>query len=63
MFIFDFFTQFQEQGPNYVNALLQGYEDKPPAGFTLPEGSSLQQVLPRPRHQDAEAALRRPGHL
>ena len=62
-FIFDFFTQFQEQGPNYVSALLQGYEEKPPAGFTLPEGSYLQQVLPRPRHQDAEPALRRPGHL
>jgi ubiquinol-cytochrome c reductase cytochrome b/c1 subunit len=45
-FIFDFFTQFQEQGPNYVYALLQGYEDKPPAGFTLPEGSSYNRYFP-----------------
>ena len=46
MFIFDFFTQFQEQGPNYVAALLQGYEDKPPAGFTLPEGSYYNKYFP-----------------
>jgi len=26
--------------------VLQGYEDKAPAGFTLPEGFVLQQVLP-----------------
>ena len=25
-FIIDFFSQFQEQGPNYVTALLQGYQ-------------------------------------
>jgi ubiquinol-cytochrome c reductase cytochrome b/c1 subunit len=37
-FIFDFFTQFQEQGPNYVYALLHGYVD-PPKDFKLPEGS------------------------
>jgi len=46
MFIVDFFTQFQEQGPNYVTALLQGYEDQPPAGFTLPEGSSYNKYFP-----------------
>ena len=45
-FIFDFFTQFQEQGPNYVDALLQGYEDKPPAGFKLPEGSYYNKYFP-----------------
>ena len=45
-FIFDFFTQFQEQGPNYVDALLQGFEDKPPAGFTLPEGSYYNKYFP-----------------
>ena len=63
MFLFDFFTQYQEQGPDYVNALLQGFEDKPPAGVTHPGRLLLQQVLPRPRHQDAEAAERRPGDL
>src|ERR1700710_1598964 len=29
-FIIDFFSMFQEQGPDYVDALLQGYEEKPP---------------------------------
>jgi ubiquinol-cytochrome c reductase cytochrome b/c1 subunit len=46
MFLIDFFTQYQEQGPDYVAALLQGYEDKPPAGFTLPEGSYYNRYFP-----------------
>ncbi len=33
-------------GPDYVDALLQGYEDKPPAGFTLPEGSYYNKYFP-----------------
>jgi ubiquinol-cytochrome c reductase cytochrome b/c1 subunit len=45
-FVFDFFTQFQEQGPNYVDALLQGFEDKPPAGATIPEGSYYNKYFP-----------------
>ena len=45
-FIFDFFTQFQEQGPNYVSALLEGFEAKPPAGVTLPEGSYYNKYFP-----------------
>ncbi|MFL5237720.1 MAG: cytochrome c1, partial [Rhizomicrobium sp.] len=45
-FILDFFTQFQEQGPNYVDALLQGYEEKPPAGVTIPEGSYYNKYFP-----------------
>ena len=45
-FIFDFFTQYQEQGPNYVDAILQGFEDKPPAGVTLPEGSYYNKYFP-----------------
>jgi ubiquinol-cytochrome c reductase cytochrome b/c1 subunit len=45
-FIKDFFTQFQEQGPNYVTALLQGYEETPPAGFALPEGSYYNKYFP-----------------
>src|ERR1700739_1365883 len=44
-FIFDFFTQFQEQGPNYVAALLQGYQKKP-AGATLPEGTFYNKYFP-----------------
>jgi ubiquinol-cytochrome c reductase cytochrome b/c1 subunit len=45
-FVFDFFTQFQEQGPNYVVALLLGFEDKPPAGVTIPEGSYYNKYFP-----------------
>jgi ubiquinol-cytochrome c reductase cytochrome b/c1 subunit len=44
-FIFDFFSQFQEQGPNYVAALLQGYE-KTPAGVTIPEGAYYNKFFP-----------------
>jgi ubiquinol-cytochrome c reductase cytochrome b/c1 subunit len=45
-FLFDAFTQFQEKGPNYIDALLQGYEEKAPAGFTLPEGSYYNHIYP-----------------
>jgi ubiquinol-cytochrome c reductase cytochrome b/c1 subunit len=45
-FIFDAFTQFQEKGPNYIDALLQGFEEKPPAGFSLPEGSYYNKIFP-----------------
>jgi len=45
-FIFDFFTQFQEQGPNYVDAILQGFEDKAPAGVTIPAGSYYNKYFP-----------------
>jgi ubiquinol-cytochrome c reductase cytochrome c1 subunit len=36
--LLDFFTQYQEGGPDYVHALLTGYQD-PPAGITVPEGT------------------------
>src|SRR3979411_840464 len=45
-FLFDFFTQFQEQGPNYVDACLQAFEDKPPAGVTIPEGAYYNKYFP-----------------
>jgi ubiquinol-cytochrome c reductase cytochrome b/c1 subunit len=45
-FIFDFFTQFQEQGPNYISAILQGFEDKPPAGVTIPDGTYYNKYFP-----------------
>jgi ubiquinol-cytochrome c reductase cytochrome b/c1 subunit len=35
LFIFDMFTQYQEQGPDYIAALLQGYREKP-AGMDMP---------------------------
>jgi ubiquinol-cytochrome c reductase cytochrome b/c1 subunit len=43
--VFDFFTQFQEQGPNYVSAILQGF-DKKPADVTLPEGTYYNKYFP-----------------
>lgn len=46
MFIVDFFTQYQEQGPDYVSALLQGFEDKAPEGVTIPEGSYYNKYFP-----------------
>jgi ubiquinol-cytochrome c reductase cytochrome b/c1 subunit len=45
-FIVDFFTQYQEQGPDYVDALLQGFEDKPPPGVTIPDGSYYNKYFP-----------------
>lgn len=37
-FIFDAFTQYQEQGPDYIHALLTSYEEDVPEGVTIPEG-------------------------
>jgi ubiquinol-cytochrome c reductase cytochrome b/c1 subunit len=34
--VLDMITQYQEHGVDYITALLQGYEDKPPEGFKLP---------------------------
>jgi ubiquinol-cytochrome c reductase cytochrome b/c1 subunit len=45
-FVFDAITTYQEQGPDYVAAVLQGYEDKPPAGFNLPSGSFYNKYFP-----------------
>jgi len=45
-FVFDFVTQYQEQGPDYVAALLQGFQDNPPADFKLPEGSYYNKYFP-----------------
>src|SRR6201989_2249014 len=46
LFLIDFFTQYQEQGPDYVAAILQGYEEKPPAAFSLPDGSYYNNYFP-----------------
>ena len=62
-FIFDMFTQFQEQGPDYIHALMTGYKDKPPAGFTLPPGSFYNEYFPGHAHRDAAAAHRQAGRL
>jgi cytochrome c1 len=44
-FVIDMFSQFQEQGPDYISALLRGYQD-PPQGFLLPEGSHYNRYFP-----------------
>jgi ubiquinol-cytochrome c reductase cytochrome b/c1 subunit len=44
-FVFDAFTQFQEKGPNYIHALLTGFEDAP-KGFPLPQGSYYNTFYP-----------------
>ncbi len=44
-FIFDMFTQYQEQGPDYIAALLKGYVDAP-KDFKLPQGSNYNTYFP-----------------
>jgi cytochrome c1 len=44
-FVFDMFTQYQEQGPDYIAALLKGYKD-PPASFKLPPGGHYNEYFP-----------------
>jgi ubiquinol-cytochrome c reductase cytochrome b/c1 subunit len=44
-FIFDIFTQYQEQGPDYIVALMKGYEDAP-QGFQLPSGTQYNKYFP-----------------
>jgi ubiquinol-cytochrome c reductase cytochrome c1 subunit len=38
-FILDGVTTYQEGGVDYVHALLNGYDQTPPAGLTVPEGT------------------------
>jgi cytochrome c1 len=45
-FMLDVFTQYQEQGPDYITALLMGYEDKPPAGVNIPSALSYNKYFP-----------------
>jgi ubiquinol-cytochrome c reductase cytochrome b/c1 subunit len=44
-FIFDAFTQAQEDGPNYIHGILNGYENPPP-GFPLPPGTQYNKYFP-----------------
>ena len=38
-FVFDVFTQYAENGPDYIHSLLTGYDEQPPAGMEIPEGT------------------------
>jgi cytochrome c1 len=44
-FIFDAFTQYQEGGPDYIHAILNGYAE-PPADFSLPPGTQYNKYFP-----------------
>jgi ubiquinol-cytochrome c reductase cytochrome b/c1 subunit len=45
LWVMDMFTQYQEQGPDYLVALLLGYQD-PPAGVTVPPGTFYNKYFP-----------------
>ncbi|MEO9340196.1 cytochrome c1 [Mesorhizobium sp. SB112] len=38
-FVFDIFTQYAENGPDYIHALLTGYDETPPEGMEVAEGT------------------------
>jgi len=44
-FIVDAFTMYQEQGPDYIHAIINGYTN-PPAGFTIPPGTYYNKYFP-----------------
>ena len=45
-FLIDMVTQYQEQGPYYIAAILKGYKDPPPANFKLPPGGHYNEYFP-----------------
>ena len=45
-FVIDMFTQYQEQGVDYIAAFLAGFEDKPPAGITIQSGLQYNKYFP-----------------
>ena len=44
-FVFDIFTQYQEEGPDYIAAILKGYKETP-KGFNLPQGGHYNEYFP-----------------
>lgn len=44
-FLLDPFTQYQEEGPDYIHALLNGYKETP-QGFNLPDGKYYNEYFP-----------------
>jgi ubiquinol-cytochrome c reductase cytochrome c1 subunit len=38
-FVFDIFTQYAENGPDYIDSLLTGYGETPPEGMEIAEGT------------------------
>jgi len=44
-FVFDAFTDYQEDGPDYIHAIINGYTT-PPKGFVLPPGGQYNKYFP-----------------
>jgi ubiquinol-cytochrome c reductase cytochrome c1 subunit len=44
--ILNYFTGYSEGGPDYIYALLNGYEETPPEGAEVPEGKSYNHYFP-----------------
>ncbi|HEY9011084.1 MAG TPA: cytochrome c1 [Devosia sp.] len=44
--ILNYFTAYSEGGPDYIYALLTGYEETPPAGTEVPDGKYYNHVFP-----------------
>lgn len=44
--VFNYFTAYQEGGPDYIHALLNGYHEHAPEGFELPEGKYYNDYFP-----------------
>jgi len=44
--VFNYFTGYQEGGPDYIHALLNGYHDEAPEGFDLPDGKYYNDYFP-----------------
>ena len=38
-FVFDIFTQYDTGGPDYIHSLLTGFNQEPPKGLKIPEGT------------------------
>jgi ubiquinol-cytochrome c reductase cytochrome b/c1 subunit len=46
LWVVDVFTQYQEQGPDYIAAILKGYKDPPPKGANIPSGGQYNEYFP-----------------
>ena len=44
--VFNYFTTYSEGGPDYIHALLTGYEEEPPEGVEIPDGKFYNHVFP-----------------
>ena len=44
-FVFDMITQYQEQGPDYIAAYINGYTEAP-KGFAVPQGAHYNEYFP-----------------